>query len=488
MHNRCVVGLILTLICHYFNVKWAFAFMHSKPISSFSLSTGGKNNHQQSDSPPTKLCAVPELIVFDLDNTLWFPELYQLRKLQKDNVYPIAHRDVKLFPAAWGVIEHIRNDPHGQFAKTKFAVASRTKSVEWAHDLLKQFELVDFFHYIEIFPGDKKQHFNNLKQQSGIDFDRMLFFDDSRDGKFGNCEPVSQLGVLSVHCPEGIYKESIFHNALDHYKTWYTTHRSPSTIVEKDGSLVTNKPNNNNHDVQTRFKGIVKMVNKEKKYGFIGSYGDSRQRDVFFHFSSLTLTKTEDIKVGDELSFTIYRNSRTNKLGAKDIEVIDEYSDGNNFVNFPAFSMNMPFAALLANGYKTIETRNGTMFTRHAEGTKMLLHVGQRNYPDGDRHVDIMKSDDLDEQEMLKLKFLPDGYEKGMLVAILELGATFETTLEQRCDPTFQRSVVAFGQDSGMRATEIRRVQYLNYGVKVPGQSGVFNAKIDRNAIPEEWL
>jgi len=40
------------------------------------------------------------------------------------------------------------------------------------------------------------------------------------------------------------------------------------------------------------------------------------------------------------------------------------------------FSMNMPFAALLANGYKTLETRNGTKFTTYPEGTRMLLHVG----------------------------------------------------------------------------------------------------------------
>jgi hypothetical protein len=39
-----------------------------------------------------------------------------------------------------------------------------------------------------------------------------------------------------------------------------------------------------------------------------------------------------------------------------------------------------------------------------------------------------------------------------------------------------------------MRATEIKRVQYLKYGVKMPGQSGVFNVEIDVNAIPEEWL
>ncbi len=39
-----------------------------------------------------------------------------------------------------------------------------------------------------------------------------------------------------------------------------------------------------------------------------------------------------------------------------------------------------------------------------------------------------------------------------------------------------------------MRATEIRRVQYLKRGVRVSGQGGVFKAKVDKNVIPDGWL
>ena len=83
-----------------------------------------------------------------------------------------------------------------------------------------------------------------------------------------------------------------------------------------------------------------------------------------------------------------------------------------------------------------------------------------------------------------------------MVVAIVELGRTYETTLEERCDPNFQRAVGAFGEDSGMRATEIKRVEYLNTssdgtqggGIKVSGQGGVFKIKIQKDAIPPGWL
>lgn len=431
----------------------------------------------------TILHAVPSLVVFDLDNTLWTPELYQLRKLARSNKHPVAHKDVKLFPAAKELIEEIRSDRDGIFAKTKFAVASRTKSVEWAHDLLEQFELKDLFDYVEIFPGDKKQHFNNLKSQSGIEFSEMIFFDDARDGRYGNCEPVSQLGVLSVHCPNGMgnVEDKVWKNALKHFNDW-SSHKTPGTIVEWNNKITTTKA----ADPNERRVGEVKFINKEKRFGFIQDGSSRGAKDVFFHFSAIP--DGEEVDEGDELSFTISSDSRTGKVAAANIELAFKAEDESDYVNMRVFSMNLPFAALLSNGYKTLETRNGTMFTPYPEGTKMLLHVGQRTYPDGNRHIDVMKSGNLDDNEIQALKSLPPGYGKGMAVAIVEIGKTYETTLAQRCDPEFQRSVAAFGKDSGMRATEIKRVEYLKRGVKTSGRGGVFKAKISRDDIPDGWL
>lgn len=423
----------------------------------------------------------PKLVVFDLDNTMWTPELYQLRKLQRNNQFPVANRDVKLYPAIEKILAEKNN--------TKFAIASRTKSVEWAHDLLDQFGIKELFDYIEIFPGDKKRHFANLKKDSGIDYEDMLFFDDNRDGRFGNCVPVSSLGVLSVHCPNGIYEESIWTTALEKYGEWASTEggRPPNTIVEWDGSITTTT---NTIDPNQRFQGTVKYVNQQKRFGFI-QYGDRATEDVFFHFSALPYVDSV-VEEGDKLAFSIVIDPRKGKNAASNIEIVSSMTGGDkdpsNEVTMRVFSMNLPFAALLSNGYKTLETRNGTMFVPYEEGTKMLLHVGQRTYPDGNRHLDVMKSGGLDDQQIQNLKSLPKGFGKGMAVAIVELGKTYETTLEERCDPDFQRSVGAFGADSGMRATEIKRVEYLKKGVKVSGKGGVFKAKIDRDVIPDGWL
>mmetsp|Transcript_49029 Transcript_49029/g.147670 ORF Transcript_49029/g.147670 Transcript_49029/m.147670 type:complete len:462 (-) Transcript_49029:343-1728(-) len=432
--------------------------------------------HQQ---PTTSaLRSIPSLIVFDLDNTVWTPELYQLRKLQRQkDALPVAGKDVELFPGAQRVIESIQSSPE-KWGNTQFAVASRTKSASWAKDLLDQFDLADFFHHVEIFPGDKKTHFENLREKSGVPYEEMLFFDDSRDGRYGNCVPVSKMGVLSVHCPGGIHEEEIFHNGMKRFAEWG---KEPNTVVEWDGS-VTVLPENE------RFQGVVKKVVTDRGFGFI-RYGGRKTKDLFFHFNDLPAN--QEVNEGDSISFVVTNEKRNGKQKAEDI-TIESLSQGKqdsaDTVNMRVFSMNLPFAALLANEYKTLETRNGTMFVPYEEGTKMLLHVGRRTYPDGDRHIDVMQSGGLSDAEISKLKSLPKGFGRGMAVAIVELGKTYETTLEERCDTNFQRSVGAFGADSGKMVTEIKRVEYLKSPTRVSGRGGVFKADVDRSAIPEGWL
>ena len=456
---------------------------------------------QSSSSSSLQATKMPSLIVFDLDNTLWTPELYQLRKLQRMKLNPTAGKDVKLFPAIDSIIQSIRADTTDKWSDTKFAVASRTSSVQWAHHLLQEFDLYNFFDYIEIFPGNKKQHFANLQELSGIPYNEMIFFDDARDGKYGNCVPVSQLGVLSVHTPNGLYEEDIWTKALSHYHEW-SDHQTPNMIIEWDNSISSNGQRPQQQQQQEggggggaggdkkRFEGVVQMVNTEKRFGFI-RYGNRNTNDVFFHFNNLPANTADTIQKGFKISFTVQHDAKKGKSAAVDISVngISDVNDNDlEKTDLHVFSMNLPFAALLANEYKTLETRNGTMFVPYPEGTKMLLHVGQRIYPDGDRHLDVMKSGGLDEGEIKKLKSLPEGFGKGMAVAICEIGKTYETTLNERCDPDFQRKVGAFGEDSGMRATEIKRVEYLKRGVKVKGSGGVFKANVPNEVIPDGWL
>lgn len=315
----------------------------------------------------------------------------------------------------------------------------------------------------------------NPKRASGIEFDEMLFFDDARDGKFGNCEPICKMGVLSVHCPNGLDTVDVFISGLERFKEW---DKSPNLIVEWDGSVTDTSVVNTE-----RLTGVVKMVNEYKQYGFV-RYRKGRTRDVFFHFRNLA-EGIPHIQEGQEVSFHLIRDSNTKKYKAGNI-VLEGTVDKEG-VQMRCFSMNQPFAALVVNGYKTLETRTGTMFDKYAEGTQMLLHVGRRNYPDEGKHIDVMKSEGMDDAEIAKLKSLPQGYGRGNVVAIVELGKTYEATLEERCNPDFQRKVAAYGADSGRMCTEIKRVSYLKKPIKTQGQGGVFKVRIDPDVIPDGW-
>lgn len=439
----------------------------------------------------------PKLIVLDLDHTLWTPELYTLRHLERTKVRPIAGKDVNLFPGAQQVMEQIRQ---GNFPDTRFAVASRTKSVKWAHDLLQQFGIRDLFEHVEIYPGDKQSHFTKLQQASGIAYEEMLFFDDARDGKYGNCERISQMGVMSVHCKNGLDTMHLFETALQRYADW---DKSPNTIVETDGTVTMTVPTTSittatgkNGNARPpvggdRQTGTVKMFNVEKGFGFI-QYGDSKTKDVFFHVKNLP-ENTDMVETGQELTFHVAYDSRSNKSMATEIQTATSTSTSTSsqgMVPIHVFSMNLPFAALLANGYKDMESRNGTMFVPYPAGTQMLLHVGRRLYPDGNKHLQVMKSGGLTDTEIEALKSLPPGFRRcGQAVAICELGDTYETTVEQRSDPAFQRRAAAFGADSGRMVTEIRKVAYLKQPVKVSGQGGVFTTNIcPDDVVPDGWV
>ena len=488
-----------------FSVSTTTAFTTTSPVimargrkKAATATATTRTQMSITDDDVKSLTKFPKLIVLDLDNTIWTPELYQLRKIQRAGGTPVAGKDVTIMKGAQELIDQMRLAKAGSSdsmfpSSTQFAVASRTKSGEWAQDLLDQFQLRELLDYVEIFPGNKVQHFEHLQRDSRLEYKDMLFFDDARDGKYGNCEPVSALGVLSVHCPAGLDTSDLWKLALIKYQEW---NGQPNTIVEWDGSVTNAAAAASSGELQS---GTIKTVNVEKNFGFIqvaaGGPRQKRNNDVFFHFSALP--DGVSVEQGDQVEFQHQMDPRNpGKFRAANLQLAGNTNGKNQNNNkdtiaMRAFSMNMPFAALLANGYKTLESRNGTMFKPYPAGTQMLLHVGRRTYPDGNRHLEIM-SDHLgsDTTKIEALKSLPPGgFDKGQIVAIMELGETYETTEEERSTPEMQRRIAAYGRDSGRIVTEIAKVQYLKKPVPMAAQGGVFKVNnIPQEVIPDDWI
>jgi len=73
--------------------------------------------------------------------------------------------------------------------------------------------LIELAHSSEIYKSNKQQHMRNLhKKYPDIAYDDMLFFDNERD----NTESTAKLGVVSVHCPQGML-DTVWYAALEDF-------------------------------------------------------------------------------------------------------------------------------------------------------------------------------------------------------------------------------------------------------------------------------
>ena len=423
------------------------------------------------------LVARPKLIVFDLDATLWTPELYKLRRLPNyasaGPPGPMADQDVKLYAGARAALEELATDE--AWADTALACASRTNKGPWARQLLKDFtvagrSLDELLEYKEIFTGDKMAHFNNLQQKSEVAFDEMLFFDDARDGKYGNCAKVAQMGVCSAHCPDGITTE-VWKHALAEFARLKEAGAAMGTVVDAPGRVPEALP-------EGLVAASIKMFRDEKNFGFVRV--DGVKGDVFFHGSSVASNVA--LAPGMKVKVRIGVDSRGRRQ-CDAVEAVDGGGDTLDEIERPVFSMNMPFAGLVAHGVKTLETRNHTMFVPY-EGQEVLLHVGRRTYPDGGMHREILARDGRDDSEIDRVTSLPAGFSRGQAVAVVRVGKTELISDESdRCAPEVEAGACATGQAMGRYVTTITDARWLGRGVPMRGQPGVFAARVPRSVL-----
>jgi magnesium-dependent phosphatase 1 len=152
---------------------------------------------------------LPELIIFDLDFTLWdcggtwCDCLRPPFSRRSGKVLDSRGRQVTLYADVPGILDQVES------LKIPTALASRTEQPGWARELVDLLGIRDRFLYEEIFPGSKIRHFNNLFRDSGLAFEAMLFFDDEPRNLY-DLEP---LGVCCQLVPDGL-NQAIFQEGL----------------------------------------------------------------------------------------------------------------------------------------------------------------------------------------------------------------------------------------------------------------------------------
>eukprot|EP00892_Ulva_mutabilis_P001408 jgi/Ulvmu1/11268/UM073_0040.1 len=155
----------------------------------------------------------PALIAFDLDGTLWYPEMYLLdgapyeKSTERNSVMTRGHDQVELIRDSQAILSELATDE--AWSNTHVAYVSRTTHPKWAKTCLQLLDVtpdtnMDAMSPLqEIYPGNKKKHFKKIHAQTSIPYRDMLFFDNER----WNCQDVSQLGVTCVYTPQGMTRE-----------------------------------------------------------------------------------------------------------------------------------------------------------------------------------------------------------------------------------------------------------------------------------------
>jgi magnesium-dependent phosphatase 1 len=63
---------------------------------------------------------------------------------------------------------------------------------------------IDYFDYMQIYPGSKTTHFERIHRETGIEYEEMLFFDDESRNK-----NVEVLGVVMQLVRDGVTNEEL---------------------------------------------------------------------------------------------------------------------------------------------------------------------------------------------------------------------------------------------------------------------------------------
>ena len=179
----------------------------------------------------------PKVVVFDLDGTLWNPEMYELgsrggtpfhRHTDEDTLIDCNGTHVQLIGETRAVLVALTNMMQSNKRNKNsswpvLAIASTCDEPTWAKECLRLFRLSTsdtlsrkeesfssiFAGFDEIYGGCRKTHHfgeilrkaqEKLPNGSSVAFKDFLFFDNQRD----NVEHVSKLGVCCVYCPRGL--------------------------------------------------------------------------------------------------------------------------------------------------------------------------------------------------------------------------------------------------------------------------------------------
>ncbi|CEL91851.1 unnamed protein product [Vitrella brassicaformis CCMP3155] len=160
---------------------------------------------ERSEHGIRSLSCLPELIVLDLDDTLWvgdidYTEGPPFKRRSNDSITDRRGNVFRLCPDAIRVLDVCVD------LKIRIAIASRTTTPRWAEHALQLYQLssgqsvASVAPIREMYQGSKQRHLNQIVRKSGVDRERTVFYDN----EYWNITDVSEIGILSIYTPRGL--------------------------------------------------------------------------------------------------------------------------------------------------------------------------------------------------------------------------------------------------------------------------------------------
>jgi magnesium-dependent phosphatase 1 len=159
--------------------------------------------------------ALPKMIVFDLDYTLWpfWVDTHVTPPLKPSPSHDSAKDRYGESFAFYSDVPSILDDLRAK--GIKIGAASRTSAPELGREMLrllhikegsegKKRKAIEFFDHMEIYPGSKITHFTKLQSATGLRYEDMLFFDDEARNR-----NVESLGVTMYLVRDGVTRSEI---------------------------------------------------------------------------------------------------------------------------------------------------------------------------------------------------------------------------------------------------------------------------------------
>lgn len=162
--------------------------------------------------------ALPKMIVFDLDYTLWpfWVDTHVTPPLKASSDHTSAKdrfgESYAFYNEVPSVLSSLRHH------SIKVGAASRTSAPDVGREMLKLLHIpdtaegkegkkrkaIEYFDYMEIYPGSKITHFTKLQKSTGLKFEEMLFFDDEARNR-----NVESLGVTMYLVRDGVSRAEV---------------------------------------------------------------------------------------------------------------------------------------------------------------------------------------------------------------------------------------------------------------------------------------